>query len=208
MATPHPTARSTSTDATFQARKFDLTRVQGLSQRAIEVHLSLYEGYVKESNALLPLVRGEPSDGSPAAKLQTDGLARRFAFERNGMELHELFFDALRGAAEPPRAQGAFLAAATAGFGGFDGWKANVAKLAQTRGIGWVLTLIAPREHRLVNVWIDDHTRGLMANARIVCVFDLWEHAYLLDFQPTQKPQYVQVLFDNMDWQVVESRCQ
>ena len=200
--------RAAPAEPPFKARAFDLSRVEGLSKRAIEVHLSLYEGYVKECNALLPLMSDEQTDSSPAVKLQADGLVRRFAFERNGMELHELFFDALRGPSEPPRAKGAFLSAAQTGYGGFEGWKASVANIAQTRGIGWVLTLLVPRERRLVNVWIDDHTRGLVANARIVCVFDLWEHAYLIDFEPSRKPQYLQTLFDNMDWQVIEARCQ
>jgi superoxide dismutase, Fe-Mn family len=198
---PHSTAPQP-----YVARKFDLSRVIGLSKHALEVHLSLYEGYVKEANSLLPLLHSPDQNTTLVERLQVDGLVRRFAFERNGIVLHDLFFEALRGDSPTP-AGGAFVQAAATCYGGFNAWKADAVQLAQTRGVGWVLAVQSRQDGRLTNVWLDDHTRGLPADATPVLALDLWEHAYLLDFKPSQRTQYLQTLFDNIDWQVVNSRC-
>jgi Fe-Mn family superoxide dismutase len=214
----HNTQRTMSQDAgvssaaaikPFEVRQFDLTNVSGLSQHALEIHRGLYEGYVKETNSLLPLLYGEPleKETSPTERLIRDGLVRRFAFERNGMVLHELFFEALRGTSEPPKSDSAFMQAINASYGSFDTWHKDVLRLAQTRGIGWVLTVRSWQDSRLTNIWIDDHSHGLLANWTPVLAFDLWEHAYLLDFKPSQRSRYAQVLFDNLDWAVIDNRC-
>jgi len=193
----------------FETRQFDLTNVTGLSSHALEIHRSLYEGYVKETNSLLAALYAGPlgSETSPTERLIRDGLVRRFAFERNGMVLHELFFEALRGPSEPPRATSLFMKAINATYGSYDAWQQDVTRLAQTRGVGWVLTVRSWRESRLTNIWIDEHSHGLLADWTPVLAFDLWEHAYLLDFKPSQRAQYIQTLFDNLDWAVIETRC-
>jgi Fe-Mn family superoxide dismutase len=207
---PHDTGVSSAAAIKpFEARQFDLTNVSGLSKHALEIHRGLYEGYVKETNSLLPLLYAEPleKEASPTERLIRDGLVRRFAFERNGMVLHELFFEALRGASEPPKSDSAFMQAVNASYGSFDTWRQDVLRLAQTRGIGWVLTVRSWQESRLTNIWLDDHSHGLLASWTPVVAFDLWEHAYLLDFKPSQRPRYAQILFDNLDWAVIENRC-
>ena len=193
----------------FETRQFDLTNVTGLSHHALEVHRSLYEGYVKETNSLLPLVYAATieQEASPTERLIRDGLVRRFAFERNGMVLHELFFEALRGAAGPPRSNSTFTQTIEGSYGSYDAWQQDVLRLAQTRGVGWVLTVRSWQDSRMTNIWIDEHSHGLLANWTPVLAFDLWEHAYLLDFKPSQRAQYIQTLFDNIDWEVIESRC-
>jgi len=193
----------------FEARSFDLGEVVGLSKYALDTHLLLYEGYVKETNALLARLNemAQSEDVSPGQQLQFDGLVRRFAFERNGMVLHELFFESLGGSASKPPLSGVFMEAADTSYGGFDGWKRDILRLSRTRGAGWVLTFRAPGNNRLSNVWVDDHRRGLLAGMRPIATFDFWEHAYMLDFKPTERAKYVEVLFDNYRWDVVEARC-
>ena len=202
-------ARSPATHgvASFATRTFDLSNVQGLSKEALDLHLSLYEGYVKEANSLLQWMHAPPREApSIAERLQADGLARRFAFERNGMVLHELFFGALRGKNGPPAANGAFVAAASRSFGAFEIWRNHAMHLGQTRGVGWVLTVQSP-DGVFRNIWQDDHTRGMPVDSKIVLALDLWEHAFLLDFKPSQRSEYLTTVLDNVDWRVVESRC-
>jgi Fe-Mn family superoxide dismutase len=193
----------------FVARKFDFSHVHGLSEHALELHRSLYETYVKETNALHGQLYVAPrgQEPSPAEQLQRDGLVRRYAFERNGMALHELFFEALGGSDAPPAASGVFMEAVDASFGGFDMWKQDVGRLARTRGVGWVLTFQSPDDNRVINVWVDDHTRGLIPGLKPIVALDFWEHAYLLDFKPSERPKYVETLFGNLNWDIVEARC-
>jgi Fe-Mn family superoxide dismutase len=96
--------------------------------------------------------------------------------------LHELFFAALTGLGTQPTRSGAFMKAVDTSYGNFDAWRRDIARLAQTRGVGWVLTL----------------------QSRI----DIWEHAYLIDYKPSERAQYIQTLFDNLNWDVIERRCE
>ena len=193
----------------YTAREFDLTAVTGLSQRAVELHLELYRGYVKAFNTLLAEQRaGFPAAGEAATPLDMASHARRFAFEYNGIVLHEAFFEALGapGATSLDK-QGALAAAAEQSFGGLDQWMQHAAALAQLRGVGWIVCVREVASNRLYNAWVDLHHLMLPANTQLVLALDLWEHAYLLDFAPSQRDKYFEMLWSSIDWGKVEERC-
>lgn len=50
------------------------------------------------------------------------------------------------------------------------------------------------------------HEVGNVAGFMPVLVMDVWEHAYLLDYSPSERPRYIEALFANVDWRAVESR--
>jgi Fe-Mn family superoxide dismutase len=37
---------------------------------------------------------------------------------------------------------------------------------------------------------------------------DVWEHAYLLDYKPSERMSYIEAFFANIDWKSVENRLQ
>jgi Fe-Mn family superoxide dismutase len=189
---------------TYQVRPFDLAGVQGLSKKAIDLHLGLYKTYVEQLNTLL---EQSPQRSAGAAPLALDGYNRRFAYEYNGVALHELFFEQLAGKHRQHKSDGDFAEALQQGFGDFSGWKTSVEALAKTRGVGWVLTLRERGQERLHNCWIDLHHLNMPANCEVVFALDLWEHAYMIDFTPAQRADYVKIILDNVDWPVVEQRC-
>ena len=41
-----------STTGTYNARQFNLSGLKGISDKTLEMHFKLYEGYVKETNNL------------------------------------------------------------------------------------------------------------------------------------------------------------
>ena len=188
---------------TYEVRPFDLSAVQGLSKKAIDLHLGLYKTYVEQLNKLL---EQSPQRTAGAAPLVLDGYNRRFAFEYNGVTLHELFFEQLAGKRRPLPADGEFAEALHEEHGDFAGWKASIDALAKTRGVGWVLTVRERGQERLHNCWIDLHHLSLPANCDVVFALDLWEHAYMIDFTPAQRADYVKIILDNIDWPVVEQR--
>jgi Fe-Mn family superoxide dismutase len=190
---------------TYQVRSFDLSGVQGLSKKALDLHLGLYKTYVEQLNKLLE--QAPQRAAATAAPLALDGYNRRFAFEYNGVALHELFFEQLAGKRRQPQTEGGFAAALRADFGDFAGWKASVEALAKTRGVGWVITVREHGQQRLYNCWIDLHQLSMPANGEVVFALDLWEHAFMLDFTPAQRADYVKIVLDNVDWPVVELRC-
>lgn len=181
----------------YTAREFDLSHVEGLSARAIELHLGLYKGYVQKVNELL----------GGDAQHNADQRARRMGFEWNGMVLHELFFEALRGPGSQIDERGVFAEALDESFGGFDAWRRDLAELAGLRGIGWVATVRDPATSRLFNVWIEEHHLGTPAGVQSVLLVDLWEHAWVLDFQPAQRSAYFDTILKNIDWAIVDERC-
>jgi Fe-Mn family superoxide dismutase len=189
---------------TYQVRPFDLAGVQGLSKKAIDLHLGLYKTYVEQLNKLL---EQSPQRSAGAAPLALDGYNRRFAYEYNGVALHELFFEQLAGKHRQRKSDGDFAEALQQGFGDFTGWKTSVEALAKTRGVGWVLTLRERGQERLHNCWIDLHHLNMPAGCEVVFALDLWEHAYMIDFTPAQRADYVKIILDNVDWPVVEQRC-
>ena len=49
--------------APYQAQSFNLHGLNGISDRTIDTHLKLYEGYVKETNRLTEEIREFLKDG-------------------------------------------------------------------------------------------------------------------------------------------------
>jgi Fe-Mn family superoxide dismutase len=37
-------------------------------------------------------------------------------------------------------------------------------------------------------------------------VMDVWEHAFMRDYQATERGKYIEAFFRNIDWRTVESR--
>ena len=176
-------------------RQFDLSRVQRIWTRTLEVHLGLYKGYVEQLNKLTENGRGDP-----------DSFVRRFAFEHNGVVLHEHFFDALSGDAVPMQRTGALAGELKRSFGGYGEWQSDVRELASVRGIGWVALVKSAATGRLHNVWIDLHQLSVPAMTDVLLLIDLWEHAWLLDYAPKDRGKFVSDLIEQVNWSVVEAR--
>ena len=132
-------------------------------------------------------------------------LRRRLGFEFNGMRLHEYYFENLGG-------DGSNLSATTLSslvetqYGGFDKWLAEFKNAGMARGIGWVVLYYDSTIKKLRTVWITDHEIGHLAGLPIILAMDVWEHAYLLDYLPSQRKDYIEAFFSNINWSVVEER--
>jgi superoxide dismutase, Fe-Mn family len=183
-------------------RKFDLARVRRIWGRTLKLHLALYAGYVGELNKLASAAGRGPARGAPAP----DAYARRFAFEYNGVVLHESFFEGLSGEAVALRHSGGLARAFKRDFGGFSGWKSDVRQLAKVRGVGWIATIRGQATGRLHNVWIDQHQLSVPAAADILLLIDLWEHAWLLDYAPSERDRFVTDIIEQVNWSIIEAR--
>jgi Fe-Mn family superoxide dismutase len=185
-----------------QVRQFDLDRVRAIWGRTFEVHLGLYAGYVEQLNKLTS--SGETGSAARAAEPET--WARRFAFEYNGVVLHESFFEALSGPATSLARDGALARALTHSFGSDSAWRADVCELASIRGIGWIALIRSPATARLHNVWIDEHQLSVPASTDVLMLLDLWEHAWLFDYAPKDRARFASDLIEQLNWSVIERR--
>ena len=193
----------------YQAKQFNLSGLNGISDRTLEMHFKLYEGYVKETNNLTEKISEFLRDGKvdqeevPAYS----ELTRRLGFEYNGMVLHEYYFGNMkREGPGNPEKNSAFFRAAEASFGSYDIWKADFVGIGKMRGVGWAICYENPANGRLSNHWITLHETGNVAGFNPVLVMDVWEHAFLLDYKPAERPKYIDAFVANIDWQTVESR--
>src|SRR5947208_15076701 len=84
--------------ASYKARQFDLSGLNGISDETLEMHFKLYEGYVKETNNLNDKITAFIEDGTVDQEEMPaySELTRRLGFEYNGMVLHEYYFDNLK----------------------------------------------------------------------------------------------------------------
>jgi len=190
----------------------DFSKVRGLtgiSDNQVTEHLKLYAGYVKRTNTLTEKLfalctEGKASGGDPVYA----GLTRRQGFEYNGMILHEYYFGNLTGGAqaEPP-AGGKLRKSIEASFGGkYETWLADFRAIATMPGVGWAILYQDPKTGWLSNHWVTLHNDGNPAGYAPILVMDGWEHAYMRDYQATERAKYVDAFFKNIHWQACEQR--
>lgn len=189
----------------YEAKTYPSQGFEGISQEQLEQHFKLYQGYVANTNKLnatLAQQLTEGKEGTPDYNEQK----RRFGFEYSGMRLHEYYFGNLK-------PQGSQLAAGSAlrrqieqDFGSYEAWERDFKATGLMRGIGWAVLYQDPMTKRLQNFWVSDHENGHPAGFLPILVMDVWEHAFTVDFKPTEKAKYIEAFFANIDWQAAEAR--
>lgn len=190
---------------TYTAKTFNLPELQGLSQKQIDIHLALYEGYVKHVNLIMEKIaeyKDRDAEGNAYAIAE---LRRRLGFEFDGMRMHEYYFEQFEG--EKGGDPNSTLAkAAKEKYGSGENFIAHIKEVAGTRGIGWTVVYFDPRGNTLHTAWVNDHELGQLAGLPIILALDMWEHAYMVDYTPAEKKTYVDAFLDNVNWTVVETR--
>jgi superoxide dismutase, Fe-Mn family len=190
----------------YSPKKWDLAGLQGISDRTLEMHFGLYEGYVKNTNLLNEQLGDIRTSGKAAGSNPGYAeLVRRLGFEYNGMRLHELYFDNMTKGSSGARS-GKLADALGAGYGGFDAWKADFAAVGAMRGVGWAIAYCDPTDGQITNHWIGDHEIGHPAGFLPIVVMDVWEHAFLYDYKPSERAKYIEAFMANVDWNACESR--
>src|SRR5262249_44524344 len=139
---PEPPAGREGMDTThtYKARHWNLAGLKGISDKTLEVHFKLYEGYVTETNRLTGQLAEMLRDGHVDQEEMPaySEITRRLGFEYNGMVLHEYYFDNLkRGASGTADPKSAFAKAAAESFGSLETWKAAFVSVGKMRGVGW-----------------------------------------------------------------------
>ncbi len=193
----------------YPVKQFDLSGLNGISDRTLETHFKLYEGYVKETNRLNDAIAGVLRDGKVDQEEMPaySELKRRLGFEYNGMVLHEYYFGNLRrNGSVRPQGNAAFLKSAEPSFGSYDLWKLDFTSVGRMRGVGWAICCLDPGRGLLSNHWVTLHEVGNIAGFVPLLVMDVWEHAFLLDYKPAERPKYIEAFFSNVDWSAVDQR--
>lgn len=189
----------------YEPKNFDhLLGTPGFSEELLKNHFTLYQGYVKNVNVL----DEELMALSKAGKAGTPSFAelkRRFAWEFNGMKLHELYFGNMKKGGSKLDPLSSLWTKMDKEFGPKPGWRDNFKAVGAMRGIGWVILYYDPQADRLFNIWVNEHDMGHLAGCRPLLVLDVFEHAYVLDYG-LKKADYIEAFFQAIDWEVVKKR--
>jgi len=189
----------------------DFSKVRGLtgiSDKQIEEHLKLYEGYVKRANTLTEKLMAMCGEGkaSGADPVYAE-LTRRLGFEFGGMVNHEYYFDNMTaGAQAEPPAGSKLRKAIEASFGKYETWLADFRGVATMPGIGWAFTFQDPSTGWLSNHFVMLHENNVPAGYRPIIVMDGWEHAFMRDYLATERAKYLDAFLKNVDWEACEKR--
>ena len=188
----------------YAERQFDnLSGLNGISEEQIAQHLKLYAGYVLNTNKLNEQL-GELIRANDTASPKFVELKRRLGFEYNGMRLHEYYFENMK--AGSGDAGSGLTDALGENFGDFETWKNDFLGVGKMRGVGWAILARDPFSGKLSNHWITLHEEGNVAGFQPLLVMDVWEHAFTVDYKPTERAKYIDAFYSNIDWSVVDGR--
>lgn len=192
----------------FTPKTFTLpSSIEGISEKTISGHLKLYEGYVKHANLVLEQIEEMAKDSDPSTSSGQGNayalgeLQRRFAFEFDGMRNHEYYFMLLEDGPKPLPEDCALGKALAETWGGIEAFMNRFTAIALTRGIGWAMLLYDKHTDRLLTQWVDEQHLGHLVGLMPIVPLDVWEHAYLLDYIPSEKKKYVEAYLKAINWE-------
>jgi Fe-Mn family superoxide dismutase len=179
-----------------------LIGMAGFSETLLKNHLTLYQGYVTNTNKVLDTLDQMAKDGKTAAPEFAE-LKRRLGWEFNGMRLHEYYFENLGGSGV--KKDGALAKKLADSFGSFDAWEKDFRATGAMRGIGWVVLYQDTASGRMINFWVNEHDVAHPAGCAPILIMDVFEHAFMLDYG-LKKADYIEAFFKNINWATAESR--
>ena len=158
-------------------------------------------GYVNNLNGLL--------EGSPLAGLPLEEIvlkAEGGMLNNAGQILnHNLYFGQFAAPKADNRPVGKLAEAIVRDFGSFEAFKEAFQKMGATLfGSGWVW-LSADKDGKLVITQEPNAANPIQKGLKPLLTFDVWEHAYYLDYQ-NRRPDHLAALWQIVDWNVVEGR--
>ncbi len=187
----------------FEPKSFSpKQKPKGLSEDAISIHHdTLYAGYVKKANAigdaLAEFVSGVRSlDGSNPTYSDLRGIKESETFARNGMYLHEWYFDVLGGSGEPI---GELADALAQQYGSLETFLAYF-KANGMVARGWAVLCWDTKAAKLQVYTGDAHNQGGVWGAIPIIVLDVYEHAYFMDYG-SKRGEYIDDFLASVDWE-------
>ncbi len=190
--------------ADYQAKDFSylLGKVPGLDDALLKMHFTLYRGYVKNTNALQKALEEMGKKGEDRT-VAYGALKRRFAWEFDGMVLHQYYFENL--GAKPLSKKSPLFKKIVSDFGSFEAWQKNFVSTGMIRGVGWVILYQDPIDGLFCNIWVDEHNINHIPGGKPLLIMDVWEHAYITEYG-LNRLGYIQTFLKNINWDIVEKR--
>jgi Fe-Mn family superoxide dismutase len=188
----------------YEPRTFSLPSLEGISKESVDAHLGLYQGYVKNFNAISALLPEYAKESEKNAHALSE-LIRRRSFEFGGMRLHEYYFEQFEGGFKP-LGDGALKQALEKEYMKAEHVEPYLKAIGNMRGPGWAILYYDPIGKQFLAGFSGEQHQGHFATLPIIVALDVWEHAYLLDYGAAGKGSYIDAFFKNFNWSVAEQR--
>ena len=178
-----------------------LLQLDGISERQIQEHYTLYEGYVKKSNEIRQKL--PQADKSTANQTYSEfrELKVELSFGLDAVKLHRGYFDNLGKSGQPGDR---FIDLIDQSYGSIQEWEADF-RASGTVARGWTICAFDFDESRLYNFIADDHNTYGIWNSLPVLILDTYEHAYIIDYGVKRQP-YIDAFMKNINWDIVNRR--
>ncbi len=173
-----------------------------ISAKTLEFHHGKHlQAYVDNLNKLLP---GSGLEGLGLEEIIKN--AKGVLFNNAGQVLnHEMYFTQFAPAGVMPGPTGNLAAQIEKQWGTLDAFKADFeAKGVGLFGSGWVW-LQSDANNELSIGQYANADNPVAHGLKPILTFDVWEHAYYLDYQNRRAAQ-LKALWDIVDWKVIEGR--
>ena len=173
-----------------------------ISKKTLEFHHGKHlAGYVNNLNVLLK--------DSPLAGLSFEEIVCKAdggILNNAGQILnHNLYFGQFGAPKADNRPIGKLAEAIVRDFGSFEAFKDEFQKKGATLfGSGWVW-LSADKAGKLIITQETNAANPIQKGLKPLLTFDVWEHAYYLDYQ-NRRPDHLAALWQIIDWDVVGNR--
>jgi len=189
----------------YEAKDYThLLGTEGFSDKLLETHFKLYGGYVTNMNKLNDILVEMEKDDKFAEPAFAE-LNRRLGWEFNGMRLHELYFGNMTKDGGALDEGSDLYGKIVKEWGSFEMWEKDFRAMGAFRGIGWIVLYYDKEADRLFNVWINEHDLGHLAGAVPLLVMDVFEHAFIMDYD-MNRADYIASFIKAIDWKAVEGR--
>ncbi len=187
----------------YTPKTFTLPTLDGISQKSVDEHIELYQGYVKNFNAIAKKLVEYAADTEGNAHALSE-LIRRKSFEFDGMRLHELYFEQFEGG---PKAQNQDSELGQAFKKEYHEYFEQYFKaIGNMRGPGWAMLYYDPVGKQFQAGFSGEQHQGHFVTLPVILAMDVWEHAFLLDYGALGKGKYIDAFFKNLNWKTVEER--
>lgn len=188
----------------YSPRRFNIPKLEGISDESVKQHITLYEGYVKNFNAISAKLVEYAREGTEKNAHALSELIRRRSFEFGGMRLHELYFSQFEGGAQALGEESALEKQLQKEYVGY--FQEYFKAIGNMRGPGWALLYWDKEVGQFLAGFSGEQHQGHFITLPIILAIDVWEHAFILDYGATGKGKYLDAFFKNLNWNVVEKR--
>ena len=159
------------------------------------------QGYVNNLNAAIEGTAFENLPLEEIVKTAEGGMRNNAGQTLN----HNLYFTQFRAPKADNKPVGIIAELIEKQFGSFEAFKDEFAKKGATLfGSGWVWLSINP-DGKLIITQETNAGNPVQSGLRPLLTFDVWEHAYYLDYQ-NRRPDHLAALWQIVNWDVVNER--